>query len=76
MRAWRAGVAREAGLPAYVVFHDATLREVATRRPTTLDELAGIGGVGTAKLDRYGAGVLGVVTGEAVAKDDDGVDPS
>ncbi len=76
LRAWRAGVAREAGLPAYVVFHDATLREVATRRPTTLDELAGIGGVGTAKLDRYGAGVLGVVTGEAVAKDDDGVDPS
>ena len=76
LRAWRAGVAREAGVPAYVVFHDATLREVATRRPTTLDELAGIGGVGTAKLDRYGAGVLGVVTGEAVAKDDDGVDPS
>ena len=61
LRAWRAGVAREAGLPAYVVFHDATLREVATRRPTTLDELAGIPGVGAAKLERYGAGVLATV---------------
>jgi ATP-dependent DNA helicase RecQ len=61
LRAWRAGVAREAGLPAYVVFHDATLREVAERRPATLDELAGIGGVGAAKLERYGPGVLAAV---------------
>ncbi len=76
LRAWRAGVAREAGLPAYVVFHDATLREVATRRPTTLGELAGVGGVGAAKLDRYGAGVLGVLTGDPDAKDGDGGDPS
>ena len=65
LRAWRAGAAREAGLPAYVVFHDATLREVATARPSSLDELAGISGVGAAKLDRYGAGVLGVVTSAA-----------
>ncbi|MCG2803516.1 MAG: DNA helicase RecQ [Cellulomonas sp.] len=58
LRAWRAGVAREQGVPAYVVFHDATLREVATRRPTSLDELAGISGVGATKLERYGAGLL------------------
>jgi len=63
LRAWRAGVAKEAGLPAYVVFHDATLREVATRRPATLDDLAAIGGVGAAKLERYGAGVLAAVAG-------------
>ncbi|HEY0118475.1 MAG TPA: RQC domain-containing protein, partial [Cellulomonas sp.] len=61
LRAWRAGVAREAGLPAYVVFHDATLREFAVRRPASLDELAGVSGVGAAKLERYGAGVLAVV---------------
>ena len=58
LRAWRAGVAREQGVPAYVVFHDATLRDMAVRRPTSLDELASIGGVGAAKLERYGAGVL------------------
>ncbi len=61
LRAWRAGVAKEAGLPAYVVFHDATLREIAVRRPGSLDELAGVSGVGAAKLERYGAGVLATV---------------
>ncbi len=61
LRDWRAGVAREAGLPAYVVFHDATLRDIAVRRPAGLDELAGISGVGAAKLERYGAGVLAAV---------------
>lgn len=58
LRAWRAATAREQGVPAYVVFHDATLREVATRRPTTRAELAGISGVGATKLDRYGEGLL------------------
>jgi ATP-dependent DNA helicase RecQ len=68
LREWRAGVAREAGLPAYVVFHDATLREVAARRPGSLDELAEISGVGAAKLERYGAGVVAVVTGNPEPK--------
>ena len=63
LRAWRAGVAREAGLPAYVVFHDATLREIAVRRPTTLDALSQISGVGATKLARYGTAALGVVGG-------------
>ncbi|MCL2092442.1 MAG: DNA helicase RecQ [Micrococcales bacterium] len=61
LRAWRAGVAREQGLPAYVVFHDATLRDIATRRPADLEALSQVGGVGAAKLERYGPGVLAVV---------------
>jgi ATP-dependent DNA helicase RecQ len=63
LRAWRSGVAREAGLPAYVVFHDATLRDIAVRQPASLDELAGVSGVGAAKLDRYGASVLEALAG-------------
>lgn len=58
LRAWRAATAREQGVPAYVVFHDATLREIATRLPGTLEELATVGGVGEAKLTKYGEGVL------------------
>lgn len=64
LRAWRGEQAREQGVPAYVVFHDATLREIATQRPATLDELGGIGGVGEKKLTTYGAGILGVLAGE------------
>ncbi len=63
LKAWRAGVAKEQGVPAYVVFHDATLRAMAERRPTSTDELAGVSGVGAAKLDKYGEGVLAVVAG-------------
>ncbi|WP_030686898.1 DNA helicase RecQ [Streptomyces globisporus] len=58
LRAWRAATAREQGVPAYVVFHDATLREIATRLPVTVEELGTIGGVGEAKLAKYGEGVL------------------
>ncbi|MFI0924680.1 DNA helicase RecQ [Streptomyces sp. NPDC021012] len=58
LRAWRAAAAREQGVPAYVVFHDATLREIATRLPATVEELGGVGGVGEAKLAKYAEGVL------------------
>ena len=61
LKAWRAEVAREHNLPAYIVFHDATLAEMARAMPATLDELAGIGGVGTTKLERYGAEILRVL---------------
>ena len=54
LRALRKRLADEHGLPPYVVFHDATLREMAARRPLTLDEFAGLPGVGQAKLARYG----------------------
>ena len=65
LKAWRAEVAREHNLPAYVVFHDATLAEMARSVPATLDELAGISGVGTTKLERYGAEILRVLASPA-----------
>ena len=45
-------------MPAYVVFHNSTLEEIAARQPSTLGELAAVPGVGPAKLERYGADVL------------------
>ncbi|MGW1889276.1 DNA helicase RecQ [Streptomyces sp. NPDC002004] len=62
LRSWRAEQAREQGVPAYVIFHDATLREIATIRPASVGELGGISGVGEKKLATYGEGVLGVLT--------------
>ncbi len=62
LKAWRAEVAREHNLPAYIVFHDATLAEMARAMPATLDELAGINGVGATKLDRYGVQILRVLS--------------
>jgi ATP-dependent DNA helicase RecQ len=61
LREWRAGVAREQGVPAYIVFGDATLRGIALTRPSSRDELATISGVGEKKLESYGDGVLEVV---------------
>ncbi|MGW4526281.1 DNA helicase RecQ [Amycolatopsis sp. NPDC004378] len=58
LRAWRAGVAKEQGVPAYVIFHDATLRQIATQRPSSLAELGTVSGVGENKLAKYGEGVL------------------
>jgi len=63
LRAWRAGVAKEQGMPAYVIFHDATLRQVAVSVPTTLAELALVNGVGETKLARYGEQILSVLSG-------------
>ncbi|MBD9392579.1 DNA helicase RecQ [Acidovorax sp. ACV01] len=61
LKSWRAEVAREHNLPAYVIFHDATLAAIAERNPTTLDDLQGISGMGAKKLEAYGAEVLRVV---------------
>ncbi|MGC9379525.1 DNA helicase RecQ [Streptomyces sp. MH13] len=63
LRAWRAEQAREHGVPAYVIFHDATLREIATAWPTSIGQLGGISGVGEKKLATYGEGVLEVLAG-------------
>ncbi len=63
LRAWRGAQAKELGLPAYVIFHDATLREIATLRPTSLAGLGGINGLGEKKLATYGEGVLEVLAG-------------
>jgi len=58
LRTWRAEVARSHGVPAYVVFHDATLREIAMAQPQTLDALAHVNGVGERKLQAYGEDIL------------------
>ncbi len=63
LKAWRAEVAREHNLPAYVVFHDATLAEMAREQPATLDALSGISGVGARKLQAYGSEILRVLGG-------------
>ncbi|MEV5494630.1 DNA helicase RecQ [Nonomuraea fuscirosea] len=64
LRSWRGATAKEQGVPAYVIFHDATLREIATRMPTTLAELGQVNGVGENKLAKYGDQVLEVLQGD------------
>ncbi|MFF9407265.1 DNA helicase RecQ [Streptomyces anandii] len=61
LRAWRAEQAREQGVPAYVIFHDATLREIVSVWPTSVTQLGTVGGVGEKKLATYGEGVLAVL---------------
>jgi ATP-dependent DNA helicase RecQ len=61
LRQWRSDAARTQGVPAYVIFHDSTLREIALQRPTDLGMLAAISGVGAGKLERYGPAVLDAV---------------
>ncbi|WP_151772026.1 DNA helicase RecQ [Streptomyces abyssomicinicus] len=61
LRAWRGERAREQGVPAYVIFHDATLREIAAARPTSVDELRGISGIGEKKLATHGESVVGLL---------------
>ncbi|MEO5587832.1 MAG: HRDC domain-containing protein, partial [Novosphingobium sp.] len=61
LRARRRELAQEAGLPPYVIFHDATLREIAAARPASLRELGEVSGVGARKLEAYGDAFLSVV---------------
>jgi ATP-dependent DNA helicase RecQ len=63
LRAWRLRIAREHDVPAYTVLHNSTLDEIARRRPTSVDELRSIAGIGAAKLARYGAELLDLVAG-------------
>jgi ATP-dependent DNA helicase RecQ len=63
LRAWRGATAKEQGVPAYVIFHDATLRQIAAQSPATLAELGTISGVGEHKLAKYGQQVLDTLTG-------------
>jgi ATP-dependent DNA helicase RecQ len=69
LRAWRAETAKARNVPAYVIFHDATLREIAARAPVSLAELAGISGVGDRKLEAYGEALLAVLAAEASSSD-------
>jgi ATP-dependent DNA helicase RecQ len=61
LRAWRSQTARSRGVPAYVVLHDATIDGIATSRPTTLNELRGIPGIGDKKLEHYGDELIALV---------------
>ncbi len=61
LRGWRTGVAKELGMPPYVIFHDSTLRQIAAAPPATLAGLAAINGVGETKLARYGQQILDVL---------------
>ena len=61
LRTWRAAEAKDQGKPAYVIFQDATLRQIATESPATLAELSTVSGVGETKLARYGQQVLDVL---------------
>ena len=65
LRAWRAAVAKEQGMPAYVIFHDATLRAIATLKPATLDQLGTVSGVGQNKLAKFGQDVLDTLNEKA-----------
>jgi ATP-dependent DNA helicase RecQ len=62
LKTWRAEVAKEHNLPAYVIFHDATLAAIAERSPQTIEDLQGISGMGARKLDAYGAEVLRIAS--------------
>jgi ATP-dependent DNA helicase RecQ len=61
LREWRRGIAKEHGVPAYTVLHDASLREIAQRLPDNLITLGDVNGVGATKLARYGAAIIEVV---------------
>jgi ATP-dependent DNA helicase RecQ len=61
LRGWRLERSREDAVPAYVVLHDATLRELASIRPSSREELAGVKGLGPVKIDRYGDDLLAVL---------------
>ena len=67
LKAKRRAFAEQIGGPAYIIFNDRTLIEMAEQRPRTLDDMARIGGVGAKKLDRYGTAFLEVINGEAEA---------
>jgi ATP-dependent DNA helicase RecQ len=63
LRLWRASTAQARNVPAYVIFHDATLRDIAIARPATLDNLRQITGIGERKLEAYGQEILEIVAG-------------
>ncbi|MFZ2972498.1 MAG: DNA helicase RecQ [Ferribacterium limneticum] len=64
LRAWRSDTAKEQAVPAYVILHDKTLRELAEVRPTSHGMLAGITGMGSAKIEHYGAELLDLIRNE------------
>jgi len=76
LRGWRGRTAKEQGVPAYVIFHDATLREIATLRPASTAELGTISGVGENKLAKYGSQILDVLAGRETSEGSEAEGPS
>jgi ATP-dependent DNA helicase RecQ len=68
LRTLRKLLAAKSGVPPYVVFHDTSLQAIAVAKPTSIDQLVGLKGIGDRKAARYGAQVLAVVAGESVEK--------
>ena len=62
LRVWRFETARAHNVPAYVIFHDATLREIAIEKPARLSQLKGLSGIGEKKLENYGTAIVDVVS--------------
>jgi ATP-dependent DNA helicase RecQ len=67
LRTWRSEVARKRGVPAYVVLHDSTIDGIAIARPTTLDQLRGVAGIGDKKLEHYGGELIAMVRAASIA---------
>jgi ATP-dependent DNA helicase RecQ len=65
LRSWRSSTAREHGVPAYVILHDATLEGIVAARPGTRDQLRSVAGIGDKKLERYGDALLELVRADA-----------
>ncbi|HZW14067.1 MAG TPA: DNA helicase RecQ [Noviherbaspirillum sp.] len=63
LRWWRVETARKHNVPAYVIFHDATMREIAKTKPASLDELRNVSGVGEKKLETYGEEIVSLIAG-------------
>jgi len=61
LRWWRVETARKHNVPAYVIFHDATMREIAKAKPSSLDDLRGVTGVGEKKLETYGTEIIALI---------------
>ena len=61
LRWWRVETARTHNVPAYVIFHDATMREIARAQPASLDDLRGVSGVGEKKLETYGDEIIALI---------------
>ena len=70
LKAWRTETAKTAGMPAYVVCNDATLYDLAARRPLTDDDLLAISGIGPVKVERYGEAILAIIADVLDSADD------
>ncbi len=64
LKMWRSELSRKLSLPAYIIMHDKTLMEIASRKPVDLEDLRNISGIGPAKLERYGNEIIGIVNGK------------